>query len=358
MRRARPARGPDANRTHRLGRPRVGKGAEGAVGTLRRHPFALASSSMSSIDVTRSPAAPSRTIAFATYAAHPGMQADDQPLADALQLRGATVVAQVWDDPEVDWTAFDAIVLRSTWDYFVKAERFRDWLEAREYEGTRILNPVNAVRWNIDKRYLRDLEERAVAIVPTHWVNHGERADLPTILWDRGWNEVVVKPAISGAAHETWRATRERAPDANVRIHALAASGAVLVQPFLPEIEREGEWSLLFFAGRFSHAARKRPRRGDFRVQSQFGGIYSAERPPRVAIDAARRVVGATLELTGLAPRELPYARVDGCIVDGRFLLMELEIIEPSLFFAQSPMAAGLCADAIIDAMALETASS
>lgn len=304
----------------------------------------------------RGPASQSRSIAFATYAAHPAIQADDQPLADALLRRGAIAVAQVWDDPEVNWTAFDAIVLRSTWDYFVKAERFRDWLEAREYEGTRILNPVSAVRWNIDKRYLRDLEERGVAIVPTHWVSHGERADLPTILWDRGWNEVVVKPAISGAAHETWRTTRERAPDGNVRIHALAASGAVLVQPFLPEIERDGEWSLLFFAGRFSHAARKRPRPGDFRVQSQFGGVYLAEDAPRVAVDAAHQVIAATLELTGLTPRELPYARVDGCIVDGRFLLMELEIIEPSLFFAQSPAAAELCAASILDALALENA--
>jgi glutathione synthase/RimK-type ligase-like ATP-grasp enzyme len=307
---------------------------------------------MTPIDGIRAPSAPSLSIAFATYAADPEIQADDKALVDALMRHGAVAVARVWDDPEVDWTAFDAIVLRSTWDYFVKAERFRDWLEGRECEGTRIINPVAAVRWNIDKRYLRDLEARGVPIVPTHWVNHGERADLPTIIWDRGWNEVVVKPAISGAAYETWRTTRERAADGNAKIHALAASGAVLVQPFLPEIERDGDWSLLFFAGRFSHAARKRPRSGDFRVQSQFGGNYSAETAPKPAIDAARRVIAATLELTGLTRRELSYARVDGCIVDGRFLLMELEVIEPALFFAQSPAAPELCASSILDALA------
>ena len=297
-------------------------------------------------------------IAFATYASDPEIQLDDVPLAEALLRRGAIAVSQVWDDPEADWTAFDAIVLRSTWDYFVKAERFRDWLDAREQEGTRVLNPLSAVRWNMDKRYLRDLEGRGVPIVPTHWVNQGERADLPAILWDNGWDEVVVKPAISGAAHETWRTTRELAADGNARIRALAASGAVLVQPFLPEIERDGEWSLLFFGGRYSHTARKRPRAGDFRVQSQFGGLYSAEQPPKLALAAAQRVIATALELTGLDPLELPYARVDGCIVDGRFLLMELEIIEPSLFFAQSPVAAARCAASILDALELENADA
>lgn len=313
---------------------------------------------MQPLDETSALTVQSPCIAFATYAADPEIQPDDIALAEALLRRGAIAVSQVWDDPEADWTAFDAIVLRSTWDYFVKAERFRDWLEAREREGTRILNPLAAVRWNMDKRYLRDLEGRGVAIVPTHWVNHGERADLPAILWDNGWDEVVVKPAISGAAHETWRATRELASAGNARIRALAASGAVLVQPFLPEIERDGEWSMLFFGGRFSHAARKRPRAGDFRVQSQFGGVYSAEQPPKIAIDAAHWVVSTALELTGLTPAELPYARVDGCMVRGRFLLMELEIIEPSLFFAQSPVAASRCAASILDALALESADS
>lgn len=313
---------------------------------------------MQPIDAILSPTVPSPCIAFATYAADPHIQADDQALAEALVRRGATAVARVWDDPEIDWKAFDAIVLRSTWDYFVKAERFREWLEAREYDGTRILNPVSAVRWNIDKRYLRDLEGRGVAIVPTHWVNHRERPDLTGILWDRGWDEVVVKPAISAAAHETWRTTRERAPDDNARIRALASSGAVLVQPFLPEIERDGEWSLLFFGGRYSHAERKLPRAGDFRVQSKFGGRYSTEQPPKRAIDAARYVIATALELTGLIPPELPYARVDGCIVDGRFLLMELEIIEPTLFFGRSGVAAARCAAAILDALSLENANS
>lgn len=297
-------------------------------------------------------------IALVTHAAHPELQPDDRRLADALRHRGAIASPRVWDDPTVDWPAFDAVVIRSTWDYFLKPDRFREWLDEREADGTRMFNPIPVLRWNMDKRYLRDLEERGVPIVPTHWVERGERAALETILTTRGWDEVVVKPAISGAAYETWRTRRALAPDDDARLHALAAKGAMMVQPFLAEIERDGEWSLLFFAGNYSHAARKRPRAGDFRVQEQFGGASTAEAAPTVAARAAQRVIAATLELSGLAPRELPYARVDGCVVDGTFLLMELEIVEPSLFFGQSPAAAERCADAIIDAMALETASS
>jgi hypothetical protein len=297
-------------------------------------------------------------IALVTYAAHPDLQPDDRELADALRARGTIATACVWGDPTVDWPAFDAVVIRSTWDYFLKPDCFREWLDARESDGTRMLNPISILRWNMEKRYLRDLEERGVPIVPTHWVERGERVELGAILRERGWDEVVVKPAISGAAYETWRTRREVASSDDARLHALVDRGAVLVQPLLAEIERDGEWSLLFFAGSYSHSARKRPRAGDFRVQSQFGGAYTAEAAPRVAVAAAKRVIEATLELSGLSRAALPYSRVDGCIVDGAFLLMELEIIEPSLFFAQSRAAAERCADAIIDAMALETAPS
>ena len=297
-----------------------------------------------------------RRFALVTYAADPDVQPDDRALVEALHRRGVTSVACVWTDPRVDWTAFDAVVLRSTWDYFLEPDAFGAWLDARDAEGTRVLNPTSVVRWNLDKRYLRDLAARDIAIVPTRWVERGSSVALDALLDERGWDDVVVKPAVSGGAHETWRSTRERAATDTPRLRALASSGTVMVQPFLPEIERDGEWSLLFFAGRYSHAARKRPRAGDFRVQRQFGGVYGAEAAPPVARAAAEQVIAATLEEAGLAPAELPYARVDGCVVDGRFLLMELEVVEPALFFAQAPGAADRCAAALLDAPALAPA--
>lgn len=291
-------------------------------------------------------------LAFATYAARPEGEPDDRHLVEALERAGAVVESRVWDDPAADWVAYDAIVLRSTWDYFLHPARFAAWLDARDAEGTRVLNPTSVVRWNMDKRYLRELADAGVAVVPTHFADPGDPPDLAAVMDACGWEEVVVKPAISGGAHETWRTSRARAADDQVRVEALADHSAVLVQPFLREIEAEGEWSLLFFGGAYSHAARKRPRAGDFRVQQQFGGAYSAGVAPAGAREAAARVLEAARELVGTDGAPLPYARVDGCMVDGAFLLMELEVIEPALFFTQDPPAADRCAGALLEALA------
>lgn len=148
--------------------------------------------------------------ALVTYAADPEVQSDDRALVEALHRRGVASVACVWNDPRVDWTAFDAVVLRSTWDYFLEPDAFGAWLDARDAEGTRVLNPTSVVRWNMDKRYLRDLAARDVAIVPTRWVERGSSVALDALLDERGWDEVVVKPSVSGGAHETWRSARAR----------------------------------------------------------------------------------------------------------------------------------------------------
>lgn len=301
-------------------------------------------------------------LAFATYAAVPDLQADDELLAAALRRRGATAEAAVWNDPKTDWRAFDAVVLRSTWDYHLAPSAFRAWLGARDDEGTVVLNPTAVARWNLDKRYLRALAARGVATVPTRWVEPGDVTDLDTeldaLLDEAGWDEVVVKPAVSASAHDTWRASRATGAADRPRLRALAATGAVLVQPFLREIERDGEWSLLFFGGRYSHAVRKRPRAGDFRVQPHLGGTHAAEPAPPAARAAAEGAVAAALAATGLVAASLPYARVDGCLVDGGFRLMELELIEPTLFLAQDAAAPDRCAAALLDAMRLTAAAA
>jgi glutathione synthase/RimK-type ligase-like ATP-grasp enzyme len=293
-------------------------------------------------------------LAFATYAARPEGEPDDRYLVDALARAGAIAESRPWNDPAVDWRAYDAIVLRSTWDYFLQPAPFAEWLDARDAEGTRVLNPTSLVRWNMDKRYLRELAAAGVAVVSTHFAEPGAPPDLAAVMDAHGWDEVVVKPAISGGAHETWRTTRARAGDDQPRADALAGHSAVLIQPFLHEIEEEGEWSLLFFGGAYSHAARKRPRAGDFRVQQQFGGEYSAGVAPAAARDAAAHVLEAARALAGLDVVSLPYARVDGCMVAGEFLLMELEVIEPALFFTQDPAAAERCAGAQLGALGVQ----
>jgi glutathione synthase/RimK-type ligase-like ATP-grasp enzyme len=285
-----------------------------------------------------------RRVALVTYDARPEVTDDDRLLADALSARGVSVDAVPWSDPGARWNAFDAVVVRSCWDYFHRANEFHAWLERLEADGARVHNDVGVLRWNADKTYLRDLEARSVPVIPTRWLDVASPATLGELRRDTGWGEVVVKPTVSGGAHRTWRS----APDAEAmhdeQLAEMLGAGPVMVQPLVREIEREGEWSLVFFGGAYSHAVLKRPRAGDFRVQSEHGGSLEPAEPAATVIAAAERAIAA-IPFGSTAPL---YARVDGCIVDGRLLLMELEVLEPELFLRCSAQSAGRLADELL----------
>jgi hypothetical protein len=273
-------------------------------------------------------------VALVTWSGLPELSPGDRLLHDALVARGATVQAAVWDDPAVAWTSFDRIVIRSTWDYHKRVDAFAAWLDARAADGSPLWNPPALVRRNLHKRYLLDLAARGVPIVPTELVPRGTPRSLDAIRTARGWSRVVVKPAVAATA---FRTALDPDPAAFTE---LLADNDVLVQPFLEEVVRDGEWSLIFLSGRFSHAVLKRPRAGDFRVQNDFGGTAVATVPaPRLVAEAAR-VVDA-IDSPWL------YARVDGVIVNGTFLLMELELTEPALFLELSDEAVARFADLI-----------
>jgi glutathione synthase/RimK-type ligase-like ATP-grasp enzyme len=282
-------------------------------------------------------------IAIVTYDARPEPTDDDRLLVNALTSRGARVDARSWSDPDTRWARYDAVVLRSCWDYFHRPAEFHAWLDRLESERATVHNPVPTLRWNADKRYLRDLEARGVPVVPTHWVPLGAAPSLGEIRRRTGWSELVVKPAVSGGAHGTWRSSPGVIDD-DARFAASAAEGDVMVQPMLDEIEVDGEWSLHFFDGAFSHAIVKRPRAGDFRVQLEHGGSVERVEPSHAMLDAARRAIEAAPD-AGAPPL---YARVDGCIVDGAFVLMELELLEPALSLAWAAGAAERMADALL----------
>jgi hypothetical protein len=282
-------------------------------------------------------------VALVTYAALPTPTADDQLLVGALHQRGVRAEAAVWSDPDVNWGSYDAIVVRSCWDYFHRPTEFFAWLARLEAQGAPLLNGVDVVRWNADKRYLRDLEARGVSVVPTHWIARGQQTSLAEIRRETGWSELVVKPAISGSAHETWRSSPTTEAD-DARLSRMTVSGDVLVQPLVERIAEHGEWSIVFIDGAYSHAVLKRPRAGEFRVQIEHGGTFAPAEPPAEVLRQAAVALGA-------APtRDAPslYARVDGCVVDGVFVLMELELIEPVLFLATSSGAADRLALALL----------
>lgn len=272
-------------------------------------------------------------IAFVTYRALPQLSEDDRLAVAELRQQGATVESAVWDSPLVDWEGYDAVVIRSTWDYTERADDFEGWLAHLEHRGVPLWNPPALVRWNMDKRYLLDLEARGVATVPTLVIDRGSGVTLAEVALETGWDEMVFKPSISASAARTSRVGEGEAAAHEAAFGALLAARDMLVQPFVPEIVSHGEWSLLFFGGEYSHAVRKRTGAGDFRVQRELGGTLESE-VPRAGLIAQAESIVAHL------PGKWLFARVDACERDGQLLLMELELIEPDLFLGYHPAAA------------------
>jgi glutathione synthase/RimK-type ligase-like ATP-grasp enzyme len=275
---------------------------------------------------------------------HQQIATEEGLVMDALRALGLTVARQDWNDRDVDWRRTRAAVFRSTWDYFDRIDAFRAWLE-RVSPLTRLINDPALIHWNMDKHYLADLYVAGIRVVPTDILEAGTAVDLGERLDELGWDAVVIKPAISGGARLTWRADRASAADHQ---HALAQSlarEAMLIQPFEAEIMTAGEISLIVIDGAVTHAVRKIARPGDFRVQDDHGGTVAAHA-------AAEDEIAFALEAVKACPVPPVYARVD--LVRGApgLRLMEIELIEPELFFRFHPPAAMAFAQALAHAMA------
>ncbi len=284
-------------------------------------------------------------IALATYAKLPSLNEDDRLLVPALRELGVAAVPAVWDSPEVCWEDFQGVVVRSCWDYHHRLEEFLAWVTRLERAGVPLWNSAALLKWNSHKGYLRDLAARGVPIVPTRWLARGRQVGLAQLLRDERWGEAVVKPAVSASATDTWRTSAATAAADQGRLEALLRAGDVMVQPFIDEVCDPGEWSLIFFGSRFSHAVRKRPAPADYRVQWEFGGTAAPLAPPPRLIADAQAVMAAV-------PGHPLYARADGVERDCRLMLMELELIEPHLFLGWDASAAARLATVVTAVMA------
>jgi glutathione synthase/RimK-type ligase-like ATP-grasp enzyme len=280
------------------------------------------------------------SVAFVTCRKLNGIAPDDAVAVTALERRGVHVEGVIWDDPSAEWTKYDAIVLRSCWDYFYDPPKFAVWIDKLTSLRVRVFNSLPTVRWNHDKTYLRGLEQRGIKIAPTFWCERDTAPSIQEILAGRGWTKAVVKPTISGTSMHTWFVSRGDQDLHDAELASLLGTRDMMIQEFVPEI-LEGEWSLIFFGGEFSHAAVKRAKPGDFRVQDEFGGTWAQESASPELVTQARQVLECVDE-------DLLYARVDGIVRDGRFLLMELEVIEPMLYFGANIAAGERFADALL----------
>jgi glutathione synthase/RimK-type ligase-like ATP-grasp enzyme len=279
-----------------------------------------------------------RRVAVVTCSTAVGRDEDEPLLLDALAEAGVAAHVAAWDDPEVPWSHYDAVVLRSTWNYPQHHEAFDRWLGTAS-GSTVVLNPVDVVRWNMSKTYLLDLVAAGVPVVPTVVAEVGQRATVPD-----DWADVVVKPAIGAGAQGTSRhrgATSGPADD----VAAIHATGrAALLQPYVEGIDAVGETCVVFVGGRFSHAFRKHALLRD--TAAQAGELFAEEViEPMTATAQERAVADAALAAVPFDAARLLYARVDLFPTPAGPVVNEVELIEPSLFLVRSgPAAAGALA--------------
>ncbi len=280
-------------------------------------------------------------IALVTAPTFPDCLPDEQLLAEALAARGVKAGPVIWDDASVDWSHFRLALIRTAWDSDKRRDEFVEWAD-RAGARCPLWNPPEVLRWNTHKGYLRQLEARGVAIVPTAWLARGAQSDVKALLAERGWTDAVVKPAVSAGARDTLRVRGPQdVPAAQALVERILPHKDMMVQPYQSSVESYGERSILFFGGEYTHAI-KRPA-----ALSGDPGYDATAAEPAPSAEDERVFAHQVLAATGF---ELLYARVDIARDEqGGLRLMELEVTEPNLFLRQGgPRAVERLADVLL----------
>lgn len=283
-------------------------------------------------------------ISLITYRDLTELDPDDQLLKAALERRGCKVQGLVWDDESVDWANAGVCIVRSTWDYHLHYEKFCSWLSELA-KVTSVLNPPDLIKWNSKKTYLRDLMNAGLPVIPTVFIDANNRRSLAEILSENNWSEAVIKPVVGLATSGVKKidSSKEGLLAGEDHLSCLLKNGEVMVQEFLPSVDGYGERALSFIDGKYSHCIRKSP----------FQKLAVAGRAGETAVEASAEeiaIAGRTLAYLKVIPL---YARVDlVCDKGDRPLLMEFELVEPSLFLQTKPEAAETFADAVMKSVA------
>ncbi len=254
---------------------------------------------------------------------------ENEDLLPLLQDRGLDITAEIWDDPQVDWNQYDVALLKTPWDYHQKFGQFKDWLQKMKSLNIRLINDYDLVSWNMDKHYLAEIAASGLAIIPSIFLEQGWNASLDPLFEQLGNDKLILKPCVSGGSSNTIMLDKTTASEDQANAAELLFKGDYILQPLMPQIS-EGEWSFIFFDGKYSHTIIKKPKAGDFRVQQIFGGTIEPASPEKHHIHYAEQYVSRFAKGT-------LYARVDGLMVDGQFTLMEIELVEPYLYLSYHP---------------------
>lgn len=265
--------------------------------------------------------------AFLTMEDLTGFECYDDLLIKPLNHLGWSVENIPWQRKDIDWNKFNAVIVRSTWDYQSDPENFLKVLNKIDKSSARLENSLSILKWNMNKNYLRDLEKEGIKIVETIWEKHFRLEKTEEYFSKLNTEEIIIKPNISANADNTFRIKRGEMHLFNSELEQIFGNRGFMVQPFNNNIINEGEYSLFYFGGKYSHSILKTPKENDFRVQEEHGGIINSVEPNADQITAAKNILGK------IKPLPL-YARIDFVrTADNSFALMELELIEPSLYF-------------------------
>ncbi|MCF7789243.1 MAG: hypothetical protein K9N47_24185 [Prosthecobacter sp.] len=272
---------------------------------------------------------------------HAQLLGEERLLMTALEARGLRTKRVAWSNPHYDWSLARGAVFRSTWDYFEQFATFSAWMERMAKGPLQLFNSADLVRWNMSKYYLRDLAAKGVNMPQTRFLERGSKTTLREEIQATGWNDAILKPVVSGGARHTYRLNDSNLDAHEMLLQYLLRNESMMLQPFLGSVLTHGELSLMAMDGRCTHAVRKIAKQGDFRVQDDHGGTVQPHTPTADEIAFAEHAVAA-------CPHEPLYARVDVLRDDaGALSLVELEVVEPELFFRFHPPAAEALAIAI-----------
>ncbi len=265
-----------------------------------------------------------KRVGILTCKAFPNLTDSDRKLIPILEEHGYLVQSIIWNEPNIDWTQFHSLIFRSTWDYFEFDEQFSAWLDQIAKMNIKTYNSIPTIIKNKHKFYLKNLEDLGINIIPSIFLRKNNSFDLISLI-PKDWNQIIIKPAVSAGSYLTRKFQKDEVLIIEKEYAEIAIEKDLIIQKYMEEIETDGEVSLVFFNKRFSHAVVKKPKKGDFRIQSQFGGIYSPFIPSIQIKDSA-------INILENIPESLLFARVDGLIINEEFYLMELELIEPDLY--------------------------
>jgi len=267
---------------------------------------------------------------------------EDELVIKQLEAKDLKVHRTNWDNPDFDWGSTKYVLFRAIWDYFDRFPEFSKWL-GEVQNKTKLINPAEQIVWNMDKHYLKDLEDAGVNIVKTNFVEIGDTRTLKQAIAESGWEHVILKPAVSGGARHTYKIKPGESDQHEGIFKELIAKEAMLIQPFINSIMEKGEVSFMVFGGKYSHAVLKKAKAGDFRVQDDHGGTVHNYQASVKEIEFVQNVMAKC--------KTVPvYGRVDVAWDNNNELaLVELEIIEPELWFRESENSSKMLADAVVD---------